>query len=112
MEDSIFFFFFNNKFILKGTNAGYTIIEHNEVKDTDGSMIGIALAKSSTQYVTWRFTFFPKGEYFSGFNHGHYFVNELSAKKDYFERSCEMCNNLMIRSKTCCQEPEDEDMEI
>lgn len=97
MEDSIFFEFKNNKFVLKGTNAGYTIVEHNEVKDTDGSMIGIALAKSSTQYVTWRFTFFPKSEYFSGFNHGHYFINELSAKKDYFDRSSEMCKNLITR---------------
>ncbi len=112
MKDSIFFEFKNNKFVLKGTNAGYTIVEHNEVKDTDGSMIGIALAKSSTQYVTWRFTFFPKSEYFSGFNHGHYFINELSAKKDYFDRSSEMRNNLITRSEPRCQEPEEEDMEI
>lgn len=27
MEDSIFFEFKNNKFVLKGTNAGYTIVD-------------------------------------------------------------------------------------
>ena len=112
METQIYFDFKNNKLSLKGVNAGYKLLEHNEFTDVDGTLIGVVLAKSSTQYVTWRFTFFPKSEYFSGFNHGHYFINELSAKKDYFDRSSEMCKNLITRSEPRCQEPEEEDMEI
>lgn len=55
--------------------------------------------------------FYPKSEYFTGLNLGHYFSNEISAKTDYFERLSEMGNRLKSEiSKTCCET--DEDMEI
>lgn len=66
---------------------------------------------SKTQYATWRYSFYPKSEYFTGLNLGHYFSNEISAKTDYFERLSEMGNRLKSEiSKTCCET--DEDMEI
>jgi hypothetical protein len=71
----------------------------------------VVLAKSKTQYATWRYSFYPKSEYFTGLNLGHYFSNEISAKTDYFERLSEMGNRLKSEiSKTCCET--DEDMEI
>lgn len=111
METQIYFDFKNNKLLLKGVNAGYKLLEHNEFTDVDGTLIGVVLAKSKTQYATWRYSFYPKSEYFSGFNLGHYFSNEISAKTDYFERLSEMGNRLKSEiSKNCCET--DEDMEI
>ncbi len=111
METQIYFDFKNNKLSLKGVNAGYKLLEHNEFTDIDGTLIGVVLAKSKTQYATWRYSFYPKSEYFTGLDLGHYFSNEISAKTDYFERLSEMGNRLKSEiSKTCCET--DEDMEI
>lgn len=111
METQIYFDFKNNKLLLKGVNAGYKLLEHNEFTDVDGTLIGVVLAKSKTQYATWRYSFYPKSEYFTGLNLGHYFSNEISAKTDYFERLSEMGNRLKSEiNKTCCET--DEDMEI
>lgn len=53
METQIYFDFKNNKLSLKGVNAGYKLLEHNEFTDVDGTLIGVVLAKSKTQYATW-----------------------------------------------------------
>lgn len=116
METQIYFDYKNNKLLLKGVNAGYKLLEHNEFTDVDGTLIGVVLAKSKTQYATWRYSFYPKGEYLTGLNFGHYFSNEISAKTDYFERLSEMGKRLKSEisksemSKTCYET--DEDMEI
>lgn len=68
METQIYFDFKNNKLSLKGVNAGYKLLEHNEFTDVDGTLIGVVLAKSKTQYATWRYSFYPKSEYFTGLN--------------------------------------------
>lgn len=47
METQIYFDFKNNKLSLKGVNAGYKLLEHNEFTDVDGTLIGVVLAKSS-----------------------------------------------------------------
>lgn len=96
------------KFTLEGENEGFVILCHNEFTDVDGTLIGVVLAKSKTQFATWRYSFFPKSEYFTGFNAGHYFSNEISAKTDYFERLSEMGNRLKSEiNKTCCKIEED-----
>lgn len=108
METQIYFDYKNNKLSLKGVNAGYKLLEHNEFTDVDGTLIGVVLANSKTQFATWRYSFFPKSEYFTGLNAGHYFSNEISAKTDYFERLSEMGNRLKSEiSKTCCKIEED-----
>jgi hypothetical protein len=69
------------------------------------------LKTHSKSLIALRYSFYPKSEYFTGFNLGHYFSNEISAKTDYFERLSEMGNRLKSEiSKTCCET--DEDMEI
>ena len=60
METQIYFDFKNNKLSLKGVNAGYKLLEHNEFTDVDGTLIGVVLAKSKTQYATWRYSFTPR----------------------------------------------------
>lgn len=60
METQIYFDFKNNKLSLKGVNAGYKLLEHNEFTDVDGTLIGVVLAKSKTQYATWRYSFLPQ----------------------------------------------------
>lgn len=108
METQIYFDYKNNKLLLKGVNAGYKLLEHNEFTDVDGTLIGVVLAKSKTQYATWRYSFYPKSEYFAGLNLGHYFSNEILAKTDYFERLSKMGNRLKSEiSKTCCETDED-----
>lgn len=39
METQIYFDFKNNKLSLKGVNAGYKLLEHNEFTDVDGTFI-------------------------------------------------------------------------
>lgn len=61
-----------------------------------------------TNEDTWRYSFYPKSEYFTGLDLGHYFSNEISAKTDYFERLSEMGNRLKSEiNKTCCKIEED-----
>ena len=81
METQIYFDFKNNKLSLKGVNAGYKLLEHNEFTDVDGTLIGVVLAKSKTQYATWRYSFYPKSEYFTGLNLGHYFRMKFLLKQ-------------------------------
>ena len=76
-------------------NAGYRLIEINEVEDLDGSKCGTVLAKTETgSYATWQYTFFPKDDFLNGFNNGNYFNNELAAVADYHKRSAERAERI------------------
>lgn len=101
-------------------NGDFDIIKHEEITDTDGTILGTALAKSISQYVTWEYCYFPKADYFNGFNYGHYFSNELEAVNDFYKRCAARServlrakeNNVEIASKQMNALSEEEEMEI
>ncbi len=95
------------KFTLEGENEGFEILCHNEFTDDDGTLLGIVFAKSRVQYATWFYSYFPKSECFTGFNCGHYFRHETTAKTDYFKRLNEIGANLMEKIKTHYETDED-----
>lgn len=85
-------------------NAGYEIIKHTVFDDLDGTKLGTVLGKNeSGNFVTWQYSYFPKTDFFNGFNHGYYFggaENEYNAELNFHNRninrmkSCvEICNN-------------------
>lgn len=68
--------------------AGYKIQDCNEFRDQYGGVSHIVLGhneKAPAPWVTWRYI-----EEYDNYEHGHYFANELSARKDFFERSIEL----------------------
>ena len=85
-------------------NAGYKIIEHREFDDLDGTKLGTVLGKNeSGNFATWEYSYYPKTDFFNGYNHGYYFggaENEYNAELNFHNRiirrmkSCvEICNN-------------------
>lgn len=84
---------------LPSENAGYTIIKQEEVTDIDGTKLGTVLGKNASgSYVTWDYSYFPKSEYLSGYNNGHYFSGdkcELKANADFHRRTAERIDNIV-----------------
>lgn len=60
METQIYFDFKNNKLSLKGVNAGYKLLEHNEFTDVDGTLIGVVLAKVKLSMLPGDIHFTPR----------------------------------------------------
>ncbi len=85
-------------------NGDFDIIKHEEITDTDGTILGTALAKSksqyaTSQYATWEYCYFPKTDYFNGFNMGHYFTDELEAVNDFYKR-CAARSERIIKAQS------------
>lgn len=81
-------------------NAGYKIIDHSVFDDLDGTKLGVVLGKNeSGSFVTWEYSYYPKTNFFNGFNHGYYFggaANEYNAQLNF--------HNRIIRRMTSCVE--------
>ena len=70
-------------------NTTYKILEAKEHIDTDGSILGVVLAKSEHQYVTWDYTYLPRSKFFNGFNNGHYYDSDSAASAIHdFDKRC------------------------
>lgn len=84
-------------------NGEYKIVQVEEVTDTDGVILGNVLAVNNkaqhSMYATWEYNYFPKSDYFSGFNSGHYFDNELLAKSNFYLR-CQQRAERVIQAQT------------
>lgn len=82
-------------------NGDYKILQVEEVTDTDGVILGNVLAVNNkaqhSMYATWEYNYFPKSDYFSGFNSGHYFDNELLAKSNFYLR-CQQRTERVIQA--------------
>lgn len=79
-------------------NNGYRIIEKSEIEDLDGSKCGTVLAKTKGgQFATWQYTYFPKDDFFNGFNSGNYFNDEISATIDYHRRCAERAERVALQ---------------
>lgn len=73
--------FFRNSKICPATNAGYTIVENTEYPDTDGTILGNVLAQNEKGgFATWEYSYFPKSNFFNGFNNGNYYDSEQKAE--------------------------------
>ena len=84
----------------KAGNTDYEILEAKEQIDTDGSILGVALAKSEHQYVTWDYTYFPKSDFFNGFNNGHYYDADSAAAAIHdFDNRCKERFSLVKENK-------------
>lgn len=87
--------------ICPAENVGYEIIRVSEVTDTDGAILGDVLAKmpEKESYATWSYNYYPKSNFFNGFNYGHYFTDEKLAKNDYYTRAAERQFNTMTEEE-------------
>lgn len=106
----LYYSYSGGKFTLEGENEGFRILCHEKFTDIDGTLLGIALAKSSTQYATWFYSYFPGSKFFTGFNCGHYNKGELPARADYYKRLCDMSERI-IRNKERAEYRDDEEYE-
>lgn len=91
-------------------NGDFDIIKHEEITDTDGTILGTALAKSKSQYATWEYCYFPKTDYFNGFNMGHYFTDELEAVNNFYMR-CAARSESVLKAKSFYKEVTPEQLE-
>lgn len=88
--------YFSNSKICPVTNAGYTIIENKEYLDIDGTILGTVLAQNEYEnYATWEYSYFPKSDFFNGFNEGNYFSGKAEAYQDYHSRYARRIEHLI-----------------